>query len=150
MTKGLIRPLQPAAIALLLSAPCRAGTSPQAAARIHAQNDKDMVLATCIANAYRNDKDATADTGSSVSALRDWTVYDMGKGPDAVRSPVDRYLARNYANPLTDAEVRGVRFDLLKSLDLYHSEELEAVARRLAIKPRHTYTQDNPLPATPR
>nr|CCA88167.1 hypothetical protein RALSY_mp10708 [Ralstonia syzygii R24] len=45
--------------------PCHAqgnaGTSPQAATRTYAQNDKDMVLAACVANAYRNDKDATAD-----------------------------------------------------------------------------------------
>ncbi|WP_237331715.1 type VI secretion system amidase immunity protein Tai4 [Ralstonia syzygii] len=99
--------------------PCHAqgnaGTSPQAATRTYAQHDKDMVLATCIANACRNDKDATADAGSSGSALQDETVYDMEKSPDAVRSLVDRYLARNYANPLAEAEVKGLCFDLLNA-----------------------------------
>lgn len=35
--------------------------SPQAGTRTYAQNYKDMVLATCIANAYRHDKDAAID-----------------------------------------------------------------------------------------
>ncbi|QUP55564.1 hypothetical protein GO998_17360 (plasmid) [Ralstonia syzygii] len=134
--------------------PCHAqgnaGTSPQAATRTYAQNDKDMVLATCIANAYRNDKDATADAGSRVSALRDGTVHDMEKSPDAVRSLVDRYLARNYANPLAEAEVKRRCFDRLKCLDLYHSRELEALARQLVIHPGHTYRQDNPPRAAPK
>ncbi|AEG71923.1 type VI secretion system amidase immunity protein Tai4 [Ralstonia solanacearum] len=96
-----------------------------------------MVLATCIANAYRSDKDAAEDAGSSVSALRDWTRCNMEKSPDAVRSLVDRYLARNQANPLADAEIKGLRFDFLKCLDLYHSPELAALARRIVIHPGH-------------
>ncbi len=89
-------------------------------------------------------------TGSSVNALRDWTAYDMEKSPDAVRSLVDRYLARNYANPLAGAEVKGLRFDLLKCLDLYHSRDLEALARQLVIHPGHTYRQENPPRAAPK
>ncbi len=105
--KGLKRLPLPAPIALLLPLPGHAQdrviASPQAAVRTYAQNDKDTVLATCIANAYRSDKDAAEDAGSSVSALRGWTRYNMEKSPDAVRSLADRYLARNQANPLADA-----------------------------------------------
>ena len=121
--------------------------SPQAGARTYAQNYKDMVLATCIANAYKDDKDAAVDAGSSVSALRDWTYYDLEKAPDAIKSIVDRYLARDYHNPLAESENKNVRFDFLKCLDLYHSKELDAQVKRLVINPGHTYRRDNPLPA---
>ncbi|MGF6413096.1 type VI secretion system amidase immunity protein Tai4 [Paraburkholderia sp. MM5482-R1] len=124
--------------------------TPQAGARTYAQNYKDMVLATCIATAYRNDKDAAMDAGSSVSALRDWTYFDLEKAPDAIKTLVDNYLARNYQNPLVESETEGVRFDFLKCLDLYHSKELDAQVKRLVINPRRTYRQDNPLPAKPK
>lgn len=109
--------------------------SPQAPSRTHAQNYKDMVLATCIAQAYRNDAGATVDAGSSASALRDWTSFDLEESPDAVQALVDNYLARDYANPLVEAETRGVRFDLLKCMDLYHSKALDELIKRLVILP---------------
>ncbi|PCE33200.1 type VI secretion system amidase immunity protein Tai4 [Burkholderia ubonensis] len=121
--------------------------SPQAGARTYAQNYRDMILATCIANAYKNDKDAPVDAGSSVSALRDWTSYDMEKSPDAVKSLVDRYLARDYHNPLAESEIKGIRFDFLKCLDLYHSKELDILVKQLVINPGRTYRQDNASPA---
>lgn len=60
------------------------------------------------------------------------------------RSLVDRCLARDYSNPLAEPEIKGVRFDLLKCLDLYHSKELDAQVRQLVINPKRTYRQDNP------
>ncbi|WP_232490325.1 type VI secretion system amidase immunity protein Tai4 [Burkholderia ubonensis] len=101
----------------------------------------------CITTAYKNDKDASVDAGSSASALRDWTSCDMEKSPDAVKSLVDRYLARDYHNPLAKSEIKGVRFDLLKCLDLYHSKELDILVKRLVINPGRTYRQDNASPA---
>lgn len=121
-----------------------APVSPQAGERTYAQNYRDMVLATCIATAYGKDKSTAADAGSSVSALRDWTYYDLEKSPDAVKSLVESYLARDYANPMVESEIKGVRFDLLKCLDLYHSKELDAQVKRLVIRPQRTYRQDNP------
>lgn len=100
--------------------------SPQASARTFAQNYKDMVLATCVANAYKNDRGSAIDAGSTVSALRDWTYYDLEKAPDEIKKIVDSYLARDYFNPLVESEIQGVRFDFLKCLDLYHSTELDA------------------------
>lgn len=119
-------------------------TGPEAGARTYAQNYKDMVLATCIANAYANDSGAAMDAGSSASTLMDWTYFDLEKSPDVSKSLIDRYLARNYHNPLVEAEIKGVRFDFLKCLDLYHSKELAAEVRRLVINPKRTYRQDNP------
>nr|CBJ53895.1 protein of unknown function [Ralstonia solanacearum CFBP2957] len=56
----------------------RAIASPQAAVRTCAQNDQDMALTTCIADANRSDKDAAADAGGSVSPLRDWPLLQHG------------------------------------------------------------------------
>jgi hypothetical protein len=95
-----------------------------------------MVLATCIANAYKQDSNASVDAGSSVSALRDWTYFNMEQSPDYIEALINRYLARNYHNPLADAEVQGLKFDFLKCLDLYHSQELKALAKRMVIAPK--------------
>lgn len=125
----------------------RANDSPKAGSRSYAQNYKDMVLAECVATAYRLDSDAARDAGSSASALRDWTNYDWEEHPyDNVRRLVESYLARDYKNPLAESEVSGIRFDLLKCLDLYHSKELETQAKRIVIKPMRSYRQDNPSP----
>ena len=118
--------------------------SPQAGARTYAQNYKDMVLATCMTQAYRNDTGAATDAGSSASALRDWTYFDMEKSPDAVKSLVNRYLARDYSHPLVESEIKGVRFDFLKCMDLYHSNALDDLVKRLVIHPKRTYRQENP------
>ena len=136
-----VRPLS-ALLLLLVSALASAAeepsSGPQAAGRTNAQNFRDMVLATCIANAYQKDGGAATDAGSSVSALRDWTRYDLERAPDAIRQLVDQYLARDYRNPLAESEVKGVRFDLLKCMDLYHSRELKEQVRRLVMKPGQT------------
>ena len=148
--RALGRILLPAAFALISSSSYArddAVTSPQAGGRTYAQNYKDMVLATCIANAYKNDKDAAIDAGSSVSALRDWTYYDMEKSPDAIESLVASYLGRNYHNPLVESEIKGIRFDFLKCLDMYHGKELDAQVKKLVLHPKRTYRQDNPPPA---
>jgi hypothetical protein len=126
-------------------------TSPQAGTRSYAQNYKDMVLAECVATAYKNESRAAIDSGSSASALRDWTYYDWDKNPyDVVTRLVDKYLARDYHNPLVESEIKGVRFDLLKCMDLYHSKELDSLVKRVVINPKRTYRQDNPLPAKPK
>jgi hypothetical protein len=123
---------------------------PEAGARTYAQNYRDMVLAACVANAYKNDKDVVKDAASSSRALLDWTYFDMDKSTDALWPLVDAYLARDYFNPLVEAEVKGVRFDFLKCLDLYHSKALDALVKRVVIHPNHTYRQDYPPPAKPK
>lgn len=118
-------------------------SSPQGMERTYAQNYRDMVLATCIANAYKGEKSTAMDAGSSVTALREWAYYDFEKSPDAVKALIDKYLARDYTNSLVESEIKGVKFDLLKCLDLYHSKELNALVKEVVIKPGHTYVQDN-------
>ena len=136
----------------LLSVCCSmagATDSPQASARTHAQNYNDLVLATCIATAYRDEKQAAADAGSSVSALRDWTYYDLEKAPDEIRDLVDQFLSRDYHNPLAEPEAPGTRFDLLKCLDLFHSDELEQQTKRLVVDPQHAVVQERGEPQVP-
>jgi len=94
--------------------------------------------------AYRNDTGAATDAGSSASALRDWTYFDMEKSPDAVKSLVNRYLARDYSNPLVESEIEGVRFDFLKCMDLYHSKALEDLVKRIVIHQKRTFRQETP------
>ena len=135
-----------AVVASLLLSPAshcsdRAITSPQAVARTHAQNYKDMVLASCLTQAYRSEAGVSADTASSISALRDWTYFDLEKSPDSVKSLVDSYLARDYANPLVESEIKGIRFDFLKCMDLYHSNALQDMVKRLVIHPKRSPMQ---------
>ncbi|MBD8598174.1 type VI secretion system amidase immunity protein Tai4 [Pseudomonas sp. CFBP 8772] len=135
-------------LAFILTAPLASATdrssSPQSIEQSYGRNYKDMVLATCVANAYKGDENAAKDAGSSASALRDWTYYDLEKSPDEVKALVNSYLGRSYKNQLVEAEVKGVRFDFLKCLDLYHSKELDSLAKKIVINPNHTYKQDNP------
>ena len=120
--------------------------SPQAGGRTYSENYKDMVLATCITTAYKASPAVVKDAGSSVSALRDWTHYDMDQATSAVPELVSDYLNRDYHNPVVESEVKCVRFDLLKCLDLYHSEALDEQVRRLVFDHDHTYRQNNPAP----
>ena len=116
--------------------------SPQAVARTNGENYRDMLLALCIASAFKGEP-AGADASSSFSALRDWTYYDMENSPDAMKALVDSYLARDYRNPLAEAEAPGMQFQLLKCLDLYHSEEARALLRRFVPEPARKASEDS-------
>jgi len=118
--------------------------SPQAGGRTHSVNYKDMVLANCIATAYKDEPGAAKDAGSSVSALRDWTSFDLDQATGPIHDLVTDYLSRDYQNPMVESEVKGVRFDLLKCLDLYHSDALEAQIKRWSDTPDRSYRQDHP------
>ena len=131
---------------MVAGAQARASSGPQAPGRTYASNFKDLVLATCIATAYRREGNAGADAGSSVAALRDFTYYDLEQGGDAIRKLVDIYLERDYRHPVADVEsALAIRFDLLKCLDLYHSKALAEQARRLVDRPQRSYRQDYPV-----
>ncbi|PIT52158.1 hypothetical protein BHC44_07910 [Snodgrassella alvi] len=89
-----------------------------------------MVLAHCIANAYQEGEIASMDAGSSVTALREWT-YEV--------QMVDSYLSRNYLNPSTEIQIKDIKFDFLKCLDLYHSKELDTLGKRVIEHPQETF-----------
>ena len=117
-------------------------SSPEGMYRTFEKNYKDMALATCITTAYKYDVNVGIDAGSSVSAMRDWTYYDMEKSPLAVKALVEKYLARDYTTPLAESRIRGIKFDLLKCLDMYHSKELDALTKKVVTDPNHTYMQN--------
>lgn len=81
--------------------------SPQAGGRTYAQNYKDMVLADCIATAYKGEPDAAQDAGSSASALMDWTYFDLEQAPQVGKPLIDQFLARDYRNPVVESERPG-------------------------------------------
>lgn len=134
------RYLAPALLAMIIAAPAgpvRTGESPEASGRTNAQNYKDMVLAQCVARAYKKEPMASSDAGSSGGALVEWTLYDAEHSPEAIDLLIGRYLDRDYHNPLV--EYKGVEFGLLKCLDLYHSKDLEAQVKRFVIHPDWVY-----------
>ncbi|BCQ25598.1 type VI secretion system amidase immunity protein Tai4 [Caballeronia sp. NK8] len=114
-----------------------ASDSPEAYKRTFGQNFRDMVLAICVTTAYKNNAEVGKDAGSSVTGLIEWTYYDMDH-PEAITALVKKYLSRDYFNPLAEAEVKGIRFDFLKCLDLYHSKELDRLVTRLVPHPNWT------------
>ncbi|MDU8427809.1 type VI secretion system amidase immunity protein Tai4 [Pseudomonas syringae pv. actinidifoliorum] len=117
-------------------------SSPEGMYRTFEKNYKDMALATCITIAYKYDLKVGIDAGSSVSAMRDWAYYDMEQSPLAVKALVEKYLARDYTNPLAESQIKGIRFDLLKCLDMYHSKELDTLTKKLVTHPNHTYMKN--------
>ncbi|WP_024658263.1 type VI secretion system amidase immunity protein Tai4 [Pseudomonas syringae USA007] len=117
-------------------------SSPEGMYRTFEKNYKDMALATCITIAYKYDLKVGIDAGSSVTAMRDWTYYDMEQSPLAVKALVEKYLARDYTNPLAESQIKGIKFDLLKCLDMYHSKELDALTKKLVTHPDHTFMKN--------
>ncbi|WP_175921222.1 type VI secretion system amidase immunity protein Tai4 [Burkholderia latens] len=120
-----------------------AQASPEADSRTYIQNFKDMVLSACLATAYKQAPGVSKDIGSSTSALRDWSYYDMERAPDVIHALVEKYLARDYRNPVVESEVTGVKFDFLKCIDLYHGNELDAAAKQLVLRPNSTYRAEH-------
>lgn len=117
-------------------------STPEAVNRTFIENYKDMVFASCITKAYKGNTDVEKDTGSSVSALKDWIDYDIDKSIDKEIVLINSYLSRNYFNPLAEQEVKGIKFDFLKCLDLYHSKDLETLARKVISSPNEKVTKD--------
>ena len=111
--------------------------SPEAYKRTNLQNFKDIVLGRCIAKAYRGDKSASSDAGSSASALIDWAYFDLNE-TKAVHNLIDKYLSRDYFNPYAEFDNK-VKYDYLKCLDLYHSKDLKRLAKEIVSEPNETY-----------
>ena len=112
---------------------------PEAAHRTYAVNYRDMMLAGCIAMAYRDAPQAD-DARRSASAFKEWTRYDMESATGVNVQIIDRYLARQYHAK----DAPDVRLDLMKCLDMYHSEELEQQVQQYVDRPSATYADDEP------
>jgi len=128
--------------AATINTPPSVVTGPEAGGRTYAQNYKDMLLVSCIARAYKDDPIAGKDAGYSAGVFVDWTLYDVENSSTAIDGLIERYLARDYQNPLV--EYQGVQFNMLKCLDMYHSKELHAQVKKFVPKPNRTFRQDYP------
>ena len=69
-----------------------------------------IVLANCLSMAYQTSPDTYKDVGSSISALIDWSYYDMEQSILEIPKLIQVYLARNYHNPIVESEVKAVQF----------------------------------------
>lgn len=103
----------------------------EARSRSSAENFKDQVLAMCLAEAYRHDPAPSKDLRAAVKLLGRTAGYDPRLVDEYVTPLVDSYVQRDYFNPLAESEVRGIRFDFLKCLDLYHDPLMDLLIRRL-------------------
>ena len=122
-----------AALLLGLSLPAVAGESTiTAISRTNAENYKDRALASCISEVYKGSP-AGDDANISTSAFLEWTYYDEDKGNLATDQLVEKYLRRDYTNPMEG--YAGAKFNLLKCLDMYHSQELDEQVRKYVPHP---------------
>jgi hypothetical protein len=103
-----------------------------AISRTNAQNYKDRALASCISAAYKGSP-AGEDADITKSAFLEWTDYDDDKGNPATDQLVEKYLRRDYSNPVEG--YAGAKFNLLKCLDMYHSPELDEQVRKYVPHP---------------
>lgn len=120
-------------LALCLTLTAIAGESTvTATSRTNAENYKDRALASCIASAY-NGSPAGEDADITTSVFLEFTDYDDEKGNPAVDQLVEKYLRRDYSNPVEG--YAGAKFALLKCIDMYHSRELEEQVRKYVPNP---------------
>jgi len=116
-----------------LSLPVFAGESTiTAVTRTNGVNYKDRALAFCISDAYKGSS-AGEDANITMSAFLEWTYYDFKNGDQAVDQLVEKYLQLNYSNPVEG--YAGAKFNLLKCLDMYHSQELDDQVRKYVPHP---------------
>jgi Type VI secretion system (T6SS), amidase immunity protein len=113
---------------------------PETASRTYAENYKDMMLAGCIAMAYRDVPAVTDDARHTASALNEWTEYDAERATGVNVQIIDRYLARTYHAK----ERPDIQLNLLKCIDMYHSKELEAQVSTYVDRPTASYADDAP------
>lgn len=109
----------------------------EARSRSSAENFKDQVLAMCLAEAYRHDPAPSKDLRAAVGLLGRTAGYDPRLVDEYVTPLVDADVQQDYFNPVVETEVRGVRFDLLKCLDLYHDPILDRLVKKLEKETNH-------------
>ncbi|AMP39028.1 hypothetical protein CJO78_01590 [Ralstonia solanacearum] len=116
-----------------------AADSITATRRTNAENYKDRALAACLSAAYKG-SEAGVDADVTKNVFLEWTYYDEDKGNRATDQLVETYLRRDYANPMEG--YAGAKFELLKCLDMYHSQELDEQVRKFV--PHPNWVGDKP------
>ncbi|WP_312686923.1 T6SS amidase immunity protein Tai4 family protein [Kosakonia sp.] len=117
-----------------------AAERPAAASRTYAQNYKDAALALCVAKAYASEPGASKDASASASGLSNWSEYDAENGAGKMGELADQFLARQYASH----QGNNIKLNLMKCIDMYHSNALEQQVRDYVPHPKRSWMQDNP------
>lgn len=98
---------------------------------------KDRVLAICIQYAYRHEVVAADDAGRAAAFLDRASPPETDPTRREIDWLVDQYLQRDYFEPFSAWQHRGLRFDLLKCIDLYHGRPLDDLTVRLLFDQGH-------------
>jgi hypothetical protein len=115
--------------------------------RPYAQVYKNLALAQCITQAYKDAQpDTVDDLKRSVDVLKSWVIHDVYYAAESeMQWAVDSYLARSYPNPMIfDSPQKSLemKFNFLKCLDLFHSRELDFQVDRFIWHPNRNSVQD--------
>lgn len=123
--------------------------------RSYQQNFKDEVLAFCISTAYQGTAAIRDDALYTAAALHDWGRFELEESIESVTALVAEHLGKEYRykddQPTEPAEsVEGAEktaqpqeVKLLKCMDLYHSPDLEALAKEYVIDADRSYAEDH-------
>ena len=57
--------------------------------------------------------------------------FDLKQNTEKMIILINNYLSRNYFNPIAYMEIKGLKFDFFKRLDLYHSKDLDKLANKV-------------------
>ncbi|WP_333871893.1 T6SS amidase immunity protein Tai4 family protein [Kosakonia cowanii] len=111
--------------------------------RPYTQVVKDMVLARCIAQVAEPNSAYSLDAARSANALREWVPFDIENGNEKVNVLIKKY--KNRRNEFHNESTKSVKGVTLNCLRLYHSPELDKLAKEVLVKnPEHTRNQDYP------
>ncbi|MGY5956716.1 T6SS amidase immunity protein Tai4 family protein [Kosakonia sp. BK9b] len=106
---------------------------------------KDMVLARCIAQVSEPNSAYSLDAARSANALREWVPFDIENGNEKINALINKF--KNIPNQFHTESAQNVKGVTLNCLRLYHSAELDTLAKDVLVKdPDHTWNQDNANP----
>ena len=123
--------------------------------RSYKQNFKDEVLAFCISTAYQDTATIRDDALYTAAALHDWGRFELEESIESVTALVAEHLGKVYryedSEPTEHVErVEGAEkteqpqeVKLLKCMDLYHSPDLEELAKEYVIDADRSYAEDH-------
>lgn len=111
--------------------------------RPYTQVVKDMVLVRCIAQVSEPGSAYSLDAARSANALREWVPFDIENGNKKVNTLIKQFNSQpNTFHNESEHTVKGVTLNCLR---LYHSPELDKLAKEVLVKnPDHTWNQDYP------
>ncbi|ANI82617.1 T6SS amidase immunity protein Tai4 family protein [Kosakonia oryzae] len=104
---------------------------------------KDMTLARCIAQVADPKSPYSLDAARSANAMREWMPFDIENGDAKINALINQFKGTTHQfHTESPQKVKGLTLNCLR---LYHSPELDKLAKEVLLKnPQHTWQQDNP------